>query len=71
MTGETCSTGEVAKKVGVSSQTLHTWIDSGKIAAPKSARVGKSFILLWSKVDIDRARKFKGTLKRGPRPKKN
>jgi DNA-binding transcriptional MerR regulator len=70
MDEKTWSTREVASKVGVSSQTLHTWIETGKIAAPRSVTVGKSFIRLWTKADIDRARKFKGTLKRGPKPKK-
>jgi excisionase family DNA binding protein len=67
---KTCSTGEAAKKVGVSSQTLHTWIGAGKIPAPKTVVVGKSFICLWSSADIERARKFRGTLKPGPKPKK-
>ncbi len=69
MEQKTCSTGDAAKKVGVSTQTLHTWVETGKIPLPRSVPVGKSFILIWTEADIDRARKFKGTLKRGPKLK--
>jgi excisionase family DNA binding protein len=64
------STGEVAEKVGVSRQTLFTWIEKGQVTAPKPIAVGKNSIRLWTKADIERVRKFKGTLKRGPKPKK-
>jgi DNA-binding transcriptional MerR regulator len=70
MNKATCSTGEAAKKVGVSSQTLHTWVQSGRIAPPKSVAVGRTFIFVWTAADVERAKKFKGTLKRGPKPKK-
>jgi DNA-binding transcriptional MerR regulator len=70
MEQETCTSGKAAKKVGVSIQTLHTWIETGKIQSPLSVPVGKTFMLLWTEADIDRARKFKGTSKRGPKPKK-
>ena len=65
-----CTTREAAKKVGVSSQTLHTWVETGRIVEPKSVVVGKSFIRIWTKADIERAKKFKGTLRRGPKPKR-
>ena len=70
MDEKTYSTGEVAAKVGVSRQTLFTWIEKGQVAAPKPIAVGKNSIRLWTKADIERVRKFKGTLKRGPKPKK-
>jgi DNA-binding transcriptional MerR regulator len=66
----THSSGEVAKEIGVSIQTLHDWMKSGHISTAKSIAVGKKSILLWTKADIKKARKFKGTLKKGRRPKK-
>jgi excisionase family DNA binding protein len=67
---KTYTTAEVAEKVGVSRQTLYSWIDGGKINAPKPIKLGQRSMRLWTKTDIERVRKFKGKLKRGPRPKK-
>jgi excisionase family DNA binding protein len=69
MEEKTYTTSEVAERIGVSHQTLHDWIDSGRIPAPKLIKVGKNSIRIWTKADVERARKFKGTLKRGPKPK--
>jgi hypothetical protein len=46
------------------------WIKSEKIKAPKLRLIGGKAVRLWTKADIERARKFKGSLKRGPRPNK-
>ena len=70
MDAKTYTTGEAAAKIGVSRQTLHTWIEAGSIAAPKPIAMGQRSIRFWTKADIDEARKFKGTLKPGPRAKK-
>ena len=70
MKDKTYTTAEAAAKIGVSRQTLHTWIESGKVVAPKPLAVGKNYFRLWLKADIDEARKFKGTLKPGPQAKK-
>ena len=64
------TTAEAAAKIGVSRQTLHSWIAGGKVVAPKLLALGKNSIRLWTKADIDEARKFKGMLKPGPRSKK-
>jgi len=65
------TTTEVAAKVGVSRQTLYTWIESGRIDAPKPIRLGNRSMRLWTKADIERVGKFKGTLPMGrPRKKK-
>lgn len=64
------TTAEAAAKIGVSRQTLYSWIEDGKVAAPKPLAIGKNAIRLWTQVDIDEARKFKGTLKPGPRSKR-
>ena len=68
MEEKTYTTKEVAGKVGVSYQTLHNWINVGRIPAPKLIKVGKKSICLWTNADIQRVRKLKGTLKIG-RPK--
>jgi excisionase family DNA binding protein len=53
------STLEVARKVGISRVTLERWLSSGKIAAPKTVRYGKSEFRDWTDRDVERVRKFK------------
>lgn len=67
----TYSTGDAAKQIGVSRQTLQAWIDNRSIATPKLKKVGRVSIRLWAAADIQRARKFKGTLKPGRKTKSN
>lgn len=69
MDAKTYTTAEVAAKVGVSRQTLYSWIEDGKINAPKPIKLGQRSMRLWTKAHIEQARKFKGTLKRGPKAK--
>ena len=64
------TTSEAAAKIGVSRQTLYTWIESGHVVAPKLVEVGQRPIRLWTIADIDRVKQFKGTLKSGPKVKK-
>jgi len=71
MDAKTYSTEAAAKLIGVSRQTLHAWIEAGKIPTPKSVDLGTRSILLWTKADIDRARKFESTERKpGPKPKR-
>lgn len=69
MDAKTYTTAEVAAKVGVSRQTLYSWIDRGRINAPKPIKLGQRSMRLWSKADMEQARKFKGFLKRGRKTK--
>lgn len=69
MNGKSYTTTEAAAKIGISRQTLHSWIEGGMVVAPRPLAVGKKIIRLWTKAHIDEARKFKGTLKPGPRSK--
>lgn len=62
---KTYSTGEAARKIGVSRQTIQAWIDKSSIPTPKLQNVGRVSVRLWTNADIRRARKFKGTLKPG------
>jgi excisionase family DNA binding protein len=70
MAAKTYTTGEVAKQIGVSRQTLQAWIAGGKIKAPESIKMGRVTLRLWTKADVEHVRKFKGTLKPGPQPKR-
>jgi excisionase family DNA binding protein len=67
---KTYTTPEAAKQVGVSRQTLQAWIAADAIDAPELIKVGRISARLWTKADIERARKFKGTLKPGRVPKR-
>jgi excisionase family DNA binding protein len=69
MAAKTYTTREVAKQIGVSRQTLQAWIAGGKIEAPDSVEIGRAAVRFWTRVDIERLRKFKGTLKPGRKPK--
>jgi excisionase family DNA binding protein len=60
---KTYTTGEAAKQIGVSRQTLQTWIAAGDIDVPKAIELGNVSVRLWTKADIERVRKLK-------RPKK-
>jgi excisionase family DNA binding protein len=53
------STGEVAKLIGVSRQTLQTWIAKGALAAPKPEKVGRINVRLWTDAHIKKARQVK------------
>jgi excisionase family DNA binding protein len=69
MDSKTYTTAEAAAKIGVTRQTLYTWINRGLIAAPRLIKTGKSSNRLWTKSDVESARKFKGTLKTGRKKK--
>lgn len=70
MAAKTYTTREAATKIGVSRQTLQAWIAGGKIKAPVPIEVGGATVRLWKKADVERIRRFKGTLKPGPQKKK-
>jgi excisionase family DNA binding protein len=59
MRKKTYSTGEAAKQIRVSRQTLQAWLAAGKIEGPKPVEVGGMTVRFWTAADIARARKFK------------
>jgi excisionase family DNA binding protein len=67
---KTYTTAQVAKQLGISRQTLYTWIEAEHVEAPKPIVIGRSLYRLWSAADVARVRKFKGTLKPGPKKSK-
>ncbi len=70
MAAKTYTTREVAKLIGVSRQTLQAWIADGKIKPPPPVNLGGATFRFWTEAHARRLRKFKGTLKPGPQPKK-
>ena len=65
----TYSTSEVAAKIGVSRQTLYSWIAAGLIDAPRPIVAGNQSIRVWTEAHLAAAKRFKGTLKPGPKKK--
>ena len=61
--GRFFTTAQAAAKIGVSRQTLYSWIASGLVHAPEPIRAG---VRLWTASAIASAAKAKGKLKRGP-----
>jgi len=57
---KTFSTLEVAKSVGVSKNTILSWLRQGKLPEPKRITQGGVELRLWSTRDLERVRKFKG-----------
>jgi len=70
MSRKLLSTVEVAHEVGVPRATIQYWIREGKIVAPKTRLRNGVAVRLWTSAGVEKARKLKGTLKRGPEPKK-
>lgn len=69
MSSKLLSTVEVSKEVEVPRATLQYWIKEGKISAPKTRLRNGVAVRLWTPADVERARKLKGALPRGPEPK--
>jgi excisionase family DNA binding protein len=61
------TTGEVAAAIGVSRQTLQTWIAEGKVGAPKV--IGNTRV--WNESHVLELRRLNRNRKgRGPKPRK-
>jgi predicted DNA-binding transcriptional regulator AlpA len=68
------STADVAKKAGIDRATLERWLASGKVARPKSLRIGQKLFRNWTDADVEKVRKFKqGNYRkgRGRKPRQN
>ena len=64
------STVEVADAIDVPRATLQYWIKKGKIGAPRTKLRNGVAVRLWTASEVEKARKLKGSLKRGPEPRK-
>jgi excisionase family DNA binding protein len=69
MSPKTFTTSQAAKQIGVSRQTLQSWIAAAKIDVPALIGEGNATLRLWTKADIEKAKKFRGALRPG-RPRK-
>lgn len=63
-------TAEAAKMVGVTKLTLLRWLRSGRLEEPKHVQASGQNWRLWTDADVERARKLKGAVRRGPKPKR-
>jgi DNA-binding transcriptional MerR regulator len=70
MAGKRYTTVEVARRAKVPRATLQYWIASGRISAPAVQIVEGKAMRLWTAADVERVRKLKGTLKKGPKTAK-
>jgi excisionase family DNA binding protein len=71
MTTKQFTTGEAAKRVGISRVTLQAWIAAKKIRPPKRTAVGNIVVRMWSQADLKMLRTAKGKIymKKGRGPK--
>jgi hypothetical protein len=47
------------QEAGIDKATLERWLAGGKIARPKSLRIGEKEFRDWSNADVERVRKYK------------
>jgi len=64
------STKQAAKLIGIHPVTLLRWIGSGKIRPSIGTPMDGRTLWRFTDADVERFRKFKGTLKSGPKSKK-
>ena len=64
------STAEVAKLVGIHRVTLETWLTTGKVKVPRTARIGGHVYRMWTERDVERVRKHKEKFYRKGRGRK-
>jgi excisionase family DNA binding protein len=46
------STRQAAKRAGISHQTLYTWMERGRVQAPRPLLVGRRRVRLWTARDV-------------------
>jgi len=65
------STLQVAKLLGITSDTLHRWIRERRVEAPPLQSLGGMKVRLWSEDLVEKAKKYKSEqYRKKPRPKK-
>jgi excisionase family DNA binding protein len=53
------STVQVAKSLGISSDTIHRWIREGSVKAPPTQSLGGVQVRLWTESEVEQVRKYK------------
>jgi excisionase family DNA binding protein len=56
---KTYSTVQVAKVLGISSDTIHRWIREGMVTAPQTQSLGGVRVRLWTENELEQVRKYK------------
>lgn len=56
---KSCSTVQVAKLLGIGTDTLHRWMREKKVPTPPAQAVGGMSVRLWSEDDIEKVRTYK------------
>jgi len=64
------STKQAAKLIGIHAVTLRRWLGSKKMRPSIGTPMDGRTLWRFTDADIEKFRKFKGTLKSGPKPKK-
>jgi excisionase family DNA binding protein len=59
MRSKTYTTAEAAKAVGISRQTIQTWIKNGWVKPPKMRLLNRVGGRLWTQSDLERLRRVK------------
>ncbi len=65
------STKQAAKLIGVHRVTLQRWIAEGAVKPSESMKLDGGKVWLWTPADLEKARRFKATQKRGPKPRRS
>ena len=66
---KTLPTPQVVKLVGVHPITLERWLRRNSGLRPKTLRVGKRAVRLWTMADVKRLKRFKASQKPGRKPR--
>jgi len=69
-TMKTYSTKQASKLIGIHLVTLKRWLGKRRIRPSVATPLGGRTFWRFTEADIARFRKFRGTLKPGPKPKK-
>jgi excisionase family DNA binding protein len=56
---KTYSTVQVARVLGISSDTIHRWIREGMVTAPETQALGGVKVRLWNENQVEQVRKYK------------
>jgi hypothetical protein len=64
------TTVQVAAATKIPRATLQFWIATRRISAPRVQLLKGRAVRLWNHTQVEEARKLKGSLKTGPKPKR-
>jgi hypothetical protein len=65
----TYSTAQAAEQINIHPITLHRWLRRGLVRTSIEVPLNGRILRRWTKADVEKARKMKGTLKPGRKAK--